>query len=280
MSAEQLLEPQQLYELWERQPWAAHAIALEQDMRDWQALATEDRDEITWAMSSFLIGEERVTAELVGLLVSPEDQSEASFLASQLIDEARHMQFLDRFCNQVVGVALPTLAERLASRRAELSGAFKTLFEEMLPAVRARLLEDPDDLAAKVEFVTTYHMIVEGTLAMTGQQIIVEHFSERGIMPGARAGFEHISRDEHRHIAFGAWFLRRHVDARPELADLVRRRLYELLPIAARVLVPANPRLLDGDGVLFGRTFQEVNEGAVNGLTRRLRLIGIDLVPA
>ena len=33
-----LMTPQQLYELWERQPWSAHAIDLERDKADWAAL--------------------------------------------------------------------------------------------------------------------------------------------------------------------------------------------------------------------------------------------------
>jgi ribonucleoside-diphosphate reductase beta chain len=274
---EKLLGPQELYELWERQPWASQTIDLSSDRVDWEAMSPEDRDEITWGLSSFLVGEEKVTTELIGLLGAAEDQSEASFLASQMVDEARHMQFLDRFYQEVAGVSLPSVAERLDTRRVELSGAFITLFDDILPKVRERLLACPRDVEAKVDFVTIYHLVVEGTLAMNGQQIILEYFGERDIFAGARAGFEHMSTDEHRHIAYGVWYLRRQLASSTDLKELVRDRLYELLPVVARILVPANERLLDGDGILFGRTWQSVNEQALKVLKRRLKIVGVDL---
>ena len=41
LSTVKLMTPQQLYELWERQPWSAHAIDFEQDKADWAALDEE-----------------------------------------------------------------------------------------------------------------------------------------------------------------------------------------------------------------------------------------------
>ncbi|MDX6505526.1 MAG: ribonucleoside-diphosphate reductase beta chain, partial [Gaiellaceae bacterium] len=38
LSSFKLQDPQQLYELWERQPWQAHAIDFTQDRRDWTTL--------------------------------------------------------------------------------------------------------------------------------------------------------------------------------------------------------------------------------------------------
>ena len=38
----QLQTPQQLYELWERQPWSAHAIDLAKDVADWEAFPEEN----------------------------------------------------------------------------------------------------------------------------------------------------------------------------------------------------------------------------------------------
>ena len=40
-----------------------------------------------------------------------------------------------------------------------------TLFDEVLVDAGRRLMADPRDLEAKVDFVTIYHMIIEGTLA-------------------------------------------------------------------------------------------------------------------
>jgi len=68
LSTVTLMEPQQLYELWERQPWSSHTIDLTQDRADWAGLSESDRGEIAWALSSFFIGEERVTTQFSGLV--------------------------------------------------------------------------------------------------------------------------------------------------------------------------------------------------------------------
>ncbi len=41
------MNPQQLYELWERQPWAAHAIDLGTDVEHWAALSDTERVRLT-----------------------------------------------------------------------------------------------------------------------------------------------------------------------------------------------------------------------------------------
>ena len=64
-----------------------------------------------------------------------------------------------------------------------------------------------------VEAITLYHMIIEGMLALTGQHFITEYNEEQGTLPGFVDGFTKIARDEHRHVAFGARFLRDNVDA-------------------------------------------------------------------
>ena len=71
------------------------------------------------------------------------------------------------------------------------------------------------------------------------------------------------------------WFLRETVRERPELADAVRETLRELLPSVADSLKPPG----DGDGSteLLGVTEEEIREFALNGLTRRLELIGVPL---
>src|SRR3712207_978985 len=104
LSQVKLMTPQQLYELWERQPWSAHAIDLERDRADWAALDPADRRDIAWSLSSFFVGEERVTTQFSGLVMAYETQSEEAFLTTQQVDEARHAQHFDRFYAQVLGM--------------------------------------------------------------------------------------------------------------------------------------------------------------------------------
>ena len=68
LSQVKLMNPQQLYELWERQPWSAHAIDLEQDKADWAERVTDyEKHQLAYNLSAFFIGEERVATPPVGL---------------------------------------------------------------------------------------------------------------------------------------------------------------------------------------------------------------------
>src|ERR671924_1769567 len=78
-----LMDPQQLYELWERQQWQSHTIDLDRDAEDWRAMDAEQQGHLAWLLSSFFIGEERVTTQFTGLVAAYESQSEEAFLATQ-----------------------------------------------------------------------------------------------------------------------------------------------------------------------------------------------------
>ena len=101
LSSITLMTPQQLYELWERQSWQSHTIDLSRDQRDWQAMGADLREKMAWNLSSFFIGEERVTTQFSGLVMAYESQSEEAFLTTQQVDEARHAQHFNRFYEQV-----------------------------------------------------------------------------------------------------------------------------------------------------------------------------------
>src|SRR5213593_1026395 len=161
-----LLTPQQLYELWERQQWLSQELDFSQDKRDWTSLTEEERDWFVWGMSAFFVGEERVTTQFSGLVMAYEDEQEEAFLTTQQVDEARHMQFFDRFYREVVGMADADIQERLAKVRENVNDAFVKLFDEALVESHRRLIADPTSVEAKVDFITAYHMVIEGTLAL------------------------------------------------------------------------------------------------------------------
>jgi len=271
----QLLTPQQLYELWERQHWLAHEIDFSRDLEDWENLTEEERDWFVWGLASFFIGEERVTTQFSGLVMAYEDESEEAFLTTQQVDEARHAQFFDRFYREVIGLEGETWDERLGKVREELNDAFVKLFDEALVEVNQRLVADPKDVGAKVDFCTTYHMVIEGTLALTGQNFIIDYLQRNEKLPGFVEGFSNIARDEHRHVAYGTWFLQQKAgdDA---LRQRIQDKLVELLPSAAEVLVPPGAQL--GENYEFlDYTAEQQNEFAFTALTRRLKVIGVGL---
>jgi len=273
LASVKLMDPQQLYELWERQPWAAHAIDLSADVEHWGALSEEDRGHLAWNFSSFFIGEERVTTQFTGLVAAYESQSEEAFLTTQQVDEARHAQHFNRFYEQVLGYD-GTFEDRLDRAREDLNEDFKTLFDVHLVEACNRLMADPADVEAKVDFVTTYHMIIEGTLALTGQFFLTEYLEDRGLLPGFLDGFRKISQDEHRHVAYGTWYLKGKAQD-PALRRRISDKLMELIPLAAGVLVPrgADPSNYE----VLGYTSQETNSFAFTALTRRLKVIGVAL---
>jgi ribonucleoside-diphosphate reductase beta chain len=273
LSSVTLMEPQQLYELWERQHWKSHTIDLSRDKRDWEALEDELRENLSWNLSSFFIGEERVTTQFSGLVMAYESQSEEAFLTTQQVDEARHAQHFNRFYEQVLGLN-GSFEDRLARARRDLNPAFIEMFDGVLVDWGRRLVEDPRDIEAKVDFVTLYHMIIEGTLALTGQWFLTEYMERHDILPGWVEGFRHISQDEHRHVAYGTWFLREKAKD-PALKERMIERLAELIPLATAVLVP--PGADPGSYAILDYTMEETNAFAFNALSRRLKVIGIDV---
>jgi ribonucleoside-diphosphate reductase beta chain len=271
-----LQTPQQLYELWERQHWLSQDLDFSQDKRDFASFSEEDKDTLIWMLSSFFIGEERVTTQFSGLVMAYEDEHEESYLTTQQVDEARHMQFFDRFYREVIGIDNPGFEARLERVREELNEAFVTLFDESLVEAGQRLIEDPTDREAKVDFIATYHMVIEGTLALTGQNFITRYMEDNDLFPGFREGFGNVARDEHRHVAYGTWYLQQTAGQDEALGRRLQEKLQELVPVAAGVLLPPGQDPSQ-DFELLGYRWSEVNEFAFKSLTRRLKAIGVPL---
>jgi len=271
-----LQTPQQLYELWERQQWLSQDIDFTQDKQDFANLTDDAKDNLVWVLSSFFIGEERVTTQFSGLVMAYEDEHEESFLTTQQVDEARHMQFFDRFYREVIGIDNPDFEARLDRVREELNEAFGKLFDEALVEAGRQLIADPTDREAKVDFITTYHMVIEGALALTGQNFVTRFMEENEIFPGFVEGFGNVARDEHRHVAYGTWWLQQNAGSDDALAERMQAKLQELIPVAAGVLVPPGADPTEEWDIL-GYSSNEVNEFAFKSLSRRLKAIGVPL---
>src|ERR1700730_16910789 len=139
LSSVTLMNPQQLYELWERQNWRSQEIDFTRDKRDWVSMDPDLRGRLSWNLSSFFIGEERVTTQFSGLVMAYESQGEEAFLATQQVDEARHAQHFNRFYEQVLGIDR-TLEGRLQRARDDLNPAFVEMFDEVLVDWGQRLI--------------------------------------------------------------------------------------------------------------------------------------------
>lgn len=269
----QLNDPQTLYRRWEESQWSPFAIDLAADAAQWREMEGPGRDLVLYVLSSLMVAEERITTKFSGLVAAYGSEEEATFLASQQVDEARHMQFYARFQDEVVAEPA-TVAAHVARARGSVSEGFRRLFDIALVEYHERLLAAPGDPAAKLRFVTLYHLILEGTLGLTTFKFSTDHLTREGLLPGFVEGYGRIHLDETRHIGYGVWFLRESVRADPGAGDVIRATLRELLPAVAEALAP--PRE-DGDFTALGVTSEEIRDFALGGLTRRLEIIGVPL---
>jgi ribonucleoside-diphosphate reductase beta chain len=269
-----LHEPQTLYRHWEEQQWSPWDVDLSADREQWAAMTGDDRSLVLWALSSLIVAEERITTKFAGLVMAYGSEEEATFLATQQVDEARHMQFYARFQDEVISDPA-AIAEHVARARAQLSPAFAKVFDEALVGAHERLVTSPRDPGAKVDFVTTYHMVIEGTLGLTAFEFITRYLEREGLLAGFVAGYSRIHHDEQRHIGYGTWFLREAVRRDPGLAEHVRRTLRELLPAVAESLTP--PDREGTDWVALGASADEIGAFALDGLSRRLNIVGVPL---
>src|SRR3954463_14200459 len=269
-----LLSYEQLYNLWERQQWATQDIDFTQDRIDWhERIPEEERFQRMYGLSSFFIGEQKVAEELGPMMRAAPTEEMRIFLCTQIADEARHVRFFNRFYDEVGVLEATNLQDRLAETSSHVNPEFNVLFDEMLKGRVDHLARKPEDLEALVEAVTLYHMVIEGMLALTGQHFILQYNEDVGTLPGFVEGFNKIARDEHRHVAFGASFLREMAQADPKYGEAITRTLSEVAPIADAVLQPKWYE--EGETEVLGASMEETRAFAMKALERRLKVIGL-----
>jgi ribonucleoside-diphosphate reductase beta chain len=235
-----------LYRRWESQQWAVSDLDFGPDRENWLSASQLDKDATLWGRRLFFTGEERVTATLAPFVWAAPTPEIEVFLSTQMADEARHTVFFDRWWREVVQTGI---AQRMAS--------------------------DPRDLDAFIEGITIYHIVVEATLALTGQRFELESMREMGLTHfGFYQGFTAVARDESRHVNFGIKVLQEAVRQDPErFAPLIQRTLVECLPLISGTLEPPDPRYFTE----FGRSHEELLQFAMTSLNKRLHAIGINL---
>jgi ribonucleoside-diphosphate reductase beta chain len=270
-----LNDPQTLYRHWEGEQWSPWDVGLETDREQWRdSLSEQDRALVYWALSSLMVAEERITTKFAGLVMAGDSEEETTFLATQQVDEARHMQFYARFRDEVIAEP-QTIAHHVSRSREELGDSFEVIFDRALVQAHERLAANPRDAGAKVEFVTIYHLLIEATLGLTAFEFITRYLRDNDLLPGFVEGYGNIHHDEQRHIGYGIWFLRETVARDAEVGDRVRQTLRELLPSVAAALAPPDREGTDWEAL--GASGDEIRDFALNGLTRRLNIVGVPL---
>jgi ribonucleoside-diphosphate reductase beta chain len=264
-----------LYRRWESQQWSVGDLDFTLDREDWLRASDLDKKATLWSHRLFFNGEERVTATLAPFVWAAPTPEIEIFLSTQMVDEARHTVFFDRWWREVVGTDSKNLTDLLAEIRPDTNEGYNTLFYDRLPSTAQRMASNPKDFDAFVEGVTIYHIIVEATIALTGQRFELESMRELGTTDrGFYRGFTAVARDESRHVSFGIKVLQEAVREDPErFAPLIQRTLVECLPLVAGTLEPPDPAYITE----FGHTESEILQFALDSLNKRLRAIGINL---
>jgi len=277
----ELTGPVDLYQRWERQQWSATEIDFSVDRQQWNALPDETRQQVEGTFTAFFFGEQAVTDTLSPMVHAAPTEDDRLFLSTQLVDEARHSYFFARFFGQVLGVA-GGLHEALAHTAAQIqdTGGYSRIFNpgdgELVTVTEAVRL-DPGDYGKWVQSVALYHLMIEAVLALPGQRRLLRVLRNSDLLPGFRAGFTAVTRDESRHVSYGIWALREAVRAgrQSDITEIVDRTLPYCIGVggnpefklARPAEVPPSMRVDPREQWSF----------VVDSLTKRLRTAGVDL---
>jgi ribonucleoside-diphosphate reductase beta chain len=267
-----------LFSRWEKQQWNSESFDFTQDRADWESDAFTDleREYMQWSLSSFFLGEERVTTELLPFAIAVPSMDARAFLATQIADEARHVVFFDRFYKEVFGSDAETIADNLAKQRPSMNKQWGELFDGILHDCADALRQDPSDMDALVRGITVYMVVIEGTLALTGARFILRYLKEIDRLPGFRQGFTAVNRDESRHVGFGVKFLADAIKEDDRHRQTIADTLQETLPIGTLALAPPMADDPYSFTTPFGYRSEEIFEYAMKSLSKKLAAMGME----
>ena len=231
--------------------WNPVDIDFSQDKEDWKKLSEAQQLEVLTQFAQFIGGEEAVTADILPMIMAVSKKGwfeEESYLTTFLFEEAKHAEFFSLFLEEI-GVT-----EDLSHL---LSPGYHKLFDETLPTVMNRLLEDQSP-EAMVDAAVTYNIFAEGVLAETGYWFFYEALSKANLFPGFISGIRNVKRDEGRHIGFGTFLIQRLIAENPELDlyERVQAKLQELLPIAMMLTQRPNGEKVTSLGIEEGKSME------------------------
>jgi ribonucleoside-diphosphate reductase beta chain len=262
----------ELYYRWERQQWSAHDIDFIPDRIQWEQLLEDEQEDYLYGLAGFFQGEASVADALAPYILAMPDEEMRIYVATQLVDEARHTVFFARFFNEVIGIDEGTLKETLAIARLYMNQHMKHILVDALMQIADRLRQEPRNLTSLIEGVTLYHVIIEGTMALAGQRALLELYRQDNLFPGFRGGFTAVARDESRHVVFGVKFLRDMIAEDPAHAHMIYSAIEHYAPLAFMALMPPEEAIpsMQGDPWATPRYARE-------SLLKKLKVIGLSM---
>ncbi|WP_431965563.1 ribonucleotide-diphosphate reductase subunit beta [Nocardia sp. bgisy134] len=259
-----------LYDRWEAQHWQIQHLDIAGDISAWRSMNRYFRVAAIAAMARFSEGEMAVTETLAPIAYAAPVAEYRLYLSTQIADEARHALFFRKYLAALCDNDLTTDSDISAYRAG-------TLFDEALARVTDRVRSHPGDIPSWYEAVVVYHLLVEGTVAMTGLHALLRMTREFPALAALHTGLMGVARDESRHVNFGMLALRSGV--RTGFANDIVDALTRHLPVAAETMVDPytedrTPRL----PLLAARRAEELRERwqfAESTLARRLPSLGL-----
>ena len=261
-----------LYEHWERNQWSVLDLDLETDARSFDALDPADQQGLIWIFAHRFHAEFNVARLLAPFLLAAPDWDSQLLLATQTADEHRHLQAVLRIYEEVFGVQGGIDAVRgLADQN--LDPVAETLYGRLDEYI-ARLEHDrhPDVF---LQAVVVYHLLAEGVVARTAQNLAAGQYERFGHFPGLAQGQRLVARDEARHIGFGVSYCRARMAADPEhTRAVIAEVIDEFASVAAELLVTANNGMGDIVRAGYGVDPAGFSAEAMRLLGLRLQSIG------
>lgn len=274
VSATEQISYTDLYARWEKGNWSATEIDFSADRAQWQErFSPFEQRAALWNYALFFHGEDAVADNLSPYIDAAPLEEQKYFLATQQVDEARHAVFFKRFMHEVCDVGDGTMAGGLAAIRPTLTWGFRRVFDRLdTMADELRRDRSKPKLAAAIAL---YHLVVEATLAQSGQHFITGYLEQRDVLPGFYGGMRNVEFDEQRHIGFGVRMLYDLGREDPECKEAVGELMREVLPWALAVFVP--PGWDERYATAFGFELLDIYELGIASLESKLRAAGMPM---
>ena len=263
---------QSLYAHWERNQWSALDLDFSADAEAFSRLDGEARQGMLWIFAHRFHAEFNVAELLALFLLAAPDYETQLILATQVADEHRHLQVVLRIYREVFGLrggidATRELADQSIDPVAER--LYAMLSERVAP-----LLDDRSERAF-LQAITGYHLLGEGVIARTAQNLAVGQYERFGDFPGLLAGQRLVARDEARHIGFGVVYARRALSRdRESSLGAISEVIDDFAAVAGELLKTANTEMSRIVRSGYGVEPEGFYSEAMRLLWSRLRTIG------
>jgi ribonucleotide reductase beta subunit family protein with ferritin-like domain len=213
-----------LYEHWEANQWSPLEIDYTEDRASYLRLDPDQRQGFVWIFAHRFHAEFQVATILAPFVMRAPSYELQVCLATQLSDEFRHMQSVRRVYDEVFGISSMERVKEIAD--ANIDPVAATLYEHLdaLVAPLERSDDEDDFLRASV----AYHLIAEGVVARTAQNLAAGQYERQGSFPGLTTGQRLVARDEARHIGIGVSYARQRMAGDREHAREVIGEVVEL----------------------------------------------------